>query len=250
MSFVKIHGVILRSSIWTLPLHVRIVWITLLTLADADGLVEASVGGLSIQAQVTREQCQESIDLFLGPDDDSRDGTTGERIEKVPGGWLVLNHGEYRERQTRAQVLAADRARKHRAKKREALSVTLRDARHDLSPSEAEAEAEKKVRTRRSAPAIDLSLFDLFWDAYDKKRSKANTLKAWKKIQPDNTLASVIISQARVYVASTPDKKFRKDPATWLNQGCWEDEILQPVQEEHLSKRVGKDFSGPAIQDI
>ena len=119
MSFVKIHGAILRSSIWSEPQHVRIVWITLLVLADADGVVEASVGGLTHAAAVSRSECEEALGVLTGPDGDSRDGTTGERIEKVPGGWLILNHGDYRDRQTRAQRLAADRSRRHRQKQTE-----------------------------------------------------------------------------------------------------------------------------------
>lgn len=229
MAFVKIHGVILRSSIWTLPLHVRIVWITMLALADADGIVEASVGGLAIQAQVTREQCQEAVDLFLGPDPDSRDGTTGERIEAVPGGWLVLNHAEYRDRQTRAQRLAADRAKKHRDKRRELKAADVTNhARHDLSLSEAEAEAdteaEKKKSTRKPKPSMEG--FDEFWAAYDKKRSRVTAEKAWRKVAPDAELRGVICWQAENYANATPDKQYRKDPATWLNQRCWEDEIV------------------------
>ena len=123
MSFVKIHGAILRSSIWTAPQHVRIVWITLLVLADAEGIVEASVGGLAVQAQVSREECVEAVAMLEGPDEDTRDNTTGERIEKVPGGWLILNHSQYRDRQTNAQGQAAKRSRKHRQKQRERRDV-------------------------------------------------------------------------------------------------------------------------------
>ena len=33
------------------------------------------------------------------------------------------------------------------------------------------------------------------------------------------------------YVASTPDVKFRRNPLTWLNQGCWDDEIKDNNQQ-------------------
>lgn len=115
--YTKLHAVILDSSIWLEPTHVRIVWITMLAMADANGLVEASVRGLAARARVSDAECREALERLSGPDPDSRDGTTGERIrEEEPGVWFVINHGRYRERQTRAQALAAARVRRHRSK--------------------------------------------------------------------------------------------------------------------------------------
>jgi len=120
MSFVKLHGSILDSSIWGEPNHVRIVWITMLAMANAAGIVEASQGGLARRACVTPEECATALDVLKAPDSDSRDSTTGERVETVPGGWLILNHSAYRDRQTQQQELAAARARRHRERKRRA----------------------------------------------------------------------------------------------------------------------------------
>lgn len=117
MVFTKLHATILDSSVWQEPAHVRLVWITMLAMAGHDGVVQASVGGLAHRARVTREECAQALALFMGPDPDSRDRTTGERIEEVPGGWLVLNHANYRDRQTREQALTAARVARHRARK-------------------------------------------------------------------------------------------------------------------------------------
>lgn len=117
MVFTKLHATILDSSVWQEPAHVRLVWITMLAMADQNGVVQASVGGLAHRARVSREECVEALAKFLGPDPDSRDRTTGERIEQVPGGWLVLNHANYRDRQTRQQAMTAARVARHREKK-------------------------------------------------------------------------------------------------------------------------------------
>ncbi len=117
MVFTKLHATILDSSVWQEPAHVRLVWITMLAMADQDGVVHASVGGLAHRARVTRDECADALTRFLGPDPDSRDRTTGERIEQVPGGWLVLNHANYRDRQTREQALTAARVARHRERK-------------------------------------------------------------------------------------------------------------------------------------
>ena len=34
------------------------------------------------------------------------------------------------------------------------------------------------------------------------------------------------------YVASTLDIKYRKNPITWLNQGCWDDEIIDNSRDK------------------
>lgn len=147
MSFVKLHGSILDSSVWSLPHPTRIVWLTMLAMADEHGIVEASVDGLARRAVVTIDECRQALASFLGPDPMSRDGGSGERIEKVPGGWLVLNHANYRDRQTRQQILTAARVARHR-RKVAADRVTGNEVTPYLptSPSEAEAEAESRSR--------------------------------------------------------------------------------------------------------
>lgn len=67
------------------------------------------------------------------------------------------------------------------------------------------------------------SAFDLFWDAYDKKVGRDKCYSIFSKIKPE--LYETIINQAKQYNKATPDKQFRKHPATWLNGKHWEDEI-------------------------
>ena len=119
MPFVKIYGAILDSSIWLEDESTRLVWITMLAMADMDGIVEASVGGLAHRARVSREDCERSLEVLSGPDPDSRDGTTGERIVKADGGWLVINHGKYRDKRSPKQVKDAERQARWRAAKRD-----------------------------------------------------------------------------------------------------------------------------------
>lgn len=117
MVFVKIHASMLNSSIWLESAPTRLVWITVLVMADQNGVVEASVGGLARRAAVTREECEEAVRILTGPDPDDRSGVAeGRRMEKVPGGWLIVNHGSYRDIRTPAQVSTAARVKRHREK--------------------------------------------------------------------------------------------------------------------------------------
>jgi hypothetical protein len=69
--------------------------------------------------------------------------------------------------------------------------------------------------------------FKEFWNIYDKKLDRSKCFGKWKKINTD--LYDLIIYKAQEYVNSTPDIKYRKNPLTWLNGNCWEDEIINDV---------------------
>lgn len=67
--------------------------------------------------------------------------------------------------------------------------------------------------------------FATWWDTYDKKvGDKAKCQKKWEKLKDSEREACM--NHTPVYVKSTPDKTYRKDPGTYLNQRGWEDEII------------------------
>ena len=67
--------------------------------------------------------------------------------------------------------------------------------------------------------------FTQFWDLYDKKRGKANSEKKWHSLTDyERELIVVYIPK---YIKSEPNKQYRKDPSTFLNQRAWEDELLK-----------------------
>lgn len=71
--------------------------------------------------------------------------------------------------------------------------------------------------------------FNRFWALYDKKTDRARCCSKWKKVFKDNKelTPEVVINSVKQYVKSTPDPKFRKNPLTWLNGNCWEDETSE-----------------------
>jgi hypothetical protein len=77
--------------------------------------------------------------------------------------------------------------------------------------------------------------FDLFWDAYDKKVGKPNSLKAWSKIKFVEGLLETIVEKAKADKKAKPDNKFRKDPERWLKGQHWLDEVvIEQAPEEKL----------------
>ncbi len=79
----------------------------------------------------------------------------------------------------------------------------------------------------------DADGFDEFWQAYPRKAGKGDALRAWKKIKPSAELRSRIA--AAIEAAKGCDQwqrengRFIPNPATWLNQGRWEDDYGAPA---------------------
>lgn len=118
-TFTKLFSSITESTVWCEPSDIRIVWITMLAMADRHGRVWASIPGLANRAQVPRATTEEAIKRFLSPDPDSRTKTNdGRRIKEIDGGWALLNHGKYRAIRDTEERLAykAQKERERRAK--------------------------------------------------------------------------------------------------------------------------------------
>jgi hypothetical protein len=97
MAYTKLFNSIVTSTIWTEDDKTRIVWITMLALADKNGEVAGSVPGLARIAGVPVEAARIALEKFMAPDPDSRTrDDEGRRIEEIDGGWALLNHAKYR----------------------------------------------------------------------------------------------------------------------------------------------------------
>ena len=115
--FVKLFQSIMKSSVWDESPTTRLVWITFLLLADEDGMVKGVERGVARTANVSLEDFRAAVEVLEAPDLDSQSQDYGgRRIEKVEGGWMVLNYKKYREYRTRAQVKEAEKKRRQRAK--------------------------------------------------------------------------------------------------------------------------------------
>ena len=68
--------------------------------------------------------------------------------------------------------------------------------------------------------------FDLFWQAYPKKKSKGQARKTWNKIKlpPIETILSSIAALKQGHDWMQDGGKYIPYPSTWLNAEGWEDE--------------------------
>lgn len=109
----KIFTKILDSSIWLEDDKTRLVWVTMIACMDEDGFCQmASIANLSRRAAVPLEDAKRAIEILERPDPDSSDpDNEGRRIERVPGGWMILNARKYAEQVSREEIKRKNRER-------------------------------------------------------------------------------------------------------------------------------------------
>jgi len=91
---------------------------------------------------------------------------------------------------------------------------------------EEEEEEEEEVK--------DIYSFDEFWSTYGKSVDKTKCKAKFEKLS--NEVKLKIKEVLPLYVKSTPDKQFRKNPQTWLNGECWNDEVKTIMKEETVEE--------------
>lgn len=86
----------------------------------------------------------------------------------------------------------------------------------------------KKTETTGKKEKVLNIPFDTFWDLYDHKSTNKKTAQTkWKNLT--NQQRQAVIDHLPAYIQSTPDKKYRKHPTTYLNQEHWNTPIEQPT---------------------
>jgi len=91
---------------------------------------------------------------------------------------------------------------------------------------------DKKAKDLEPTSIVDK--FNIFWEVYNKKESRATALKSWHKLSPEEM--DKVLETVSSYVLWKSDPNYRKLPATYLNQKCFNDEIpsifATPIKKE------------------
>lgn len=85
----------------------------------------------------------------------------------------------------------------------------------------------RSLTPRMKAENDTSSLFEQWWDVYPKKTGKIAAHLSFRKAIREGVSAEILIQGAMLYARMkevTGDRKYIKNPATWLNQGCWDDD--------------------------
>jgi uncharacterized protein YdaU (DUF1376 family) len=102
---------------------------------------------------------------------------------------------------------------------------------------------EQLTTTHKPLPTNHIKLtpvgFDLFWNSYNKKVGKPNSIKQWAKIKFTDGLLEKIVEKAKADAIAKPDNKFRKDPERWLKGQHWLDEVVIAQEPEKKELPLG-----------
>ncbi len=149
--FAKLFSTIVTSTIWQENKETKILWITMLALANRYGEVGAAEPGLANAAGLTLDETVKSLKKLESPDPYSRNQDhEGRRITKIEGGWQILNYTLYRKKmRSRAEYF-----REYRKRNRNATRITT-------TQPIAEAEAENTHKDNVCIGATNTTTYNL-----------------------------------------------------------------------------------------
>lgn len=201
--YTKLFSSILDSTVWTEPLATRVVWITMLAMADQDGNIAARAPGIAKRASVTRAECDRALKTFAAPDPDSRTGDhEGRRAVETADGWHLLNYEAYRDRASAAEKAEKNAARQARFRARKAKS--------NAPITHGNAPLQRTTRVTHSAAEAEASAEATPYSAAGRERAGARVARP----VPENRMMDP-------QPAARPPDMLRADIA-WLNQLCAE----------------------------
>lgn len=91
------------------------------------------------------------------------------------------------------------------------------------------AESLQKNTTEENKQNITNTQFEEFWKTVPNKDGRKPALAAFKKAIKLISLEDLIIAYKANVMVCESQNRFKKNPATWLNQECWNDESIQSV---------------------
>ncbi|MEV8610091.1 hypothetical protein AB0383_19565 [Amycolatopsis sp. NPDC051373] len=143
-------------------------------------------------------------------------------------------------RQKRAEAGRKGGQRSGQAR-RGAVEATVQATGEANASASAQAETKQNRTPSRPVPSLkDLSNqgsdkaaldaeFDAFWAVYPRREAKKGSRAKFSRAVKDGTSAEIIVAAAKRYAAYVAavgrEREKIKIPTTWLNQGCWDDEL-------------------------
>lgn len=124
--------------------------------------------------------------------------------------------------------------------------ITIRDIayyRGFEKSSETLVKRQRNTLSKRKDPQKNeenLKTFEVWWNVYNKKRSRKKAFEKWCRLTAEQQKKCIDVASA--YVESITDKKYQKDPLTYLNGECWNDEIItkKDEQEQKFTKDINR----------
>ena len=126
---------------------------------------------------------------------------------------------------------AASASKKSTCEQKEHLQASAASA--SKSPQDKDNKTIDKDKDNKKRADAKNDDFDAFWAVYPRKVGKGDAKKAFAKVKaPVSVLIDAVNMQKQSQQWLRNDGQYIPNPATWLNQGRWEDEL--PTKEGRL----------------
>jgi hypothetical protein len=242
------------------------VFSSMIVLADQNGVVDMDPTCLYRQLGLDEfdeekpeffKKFLETIDKLEAPDEGSNIGRLDGRrivalrdIEDISDnrGWLVVNYDHYRKKGSheerneykRGYMAAIRKLSKNNndVKQRETVCNGVNNVKH----TDTDTDTDKTPPTPSRGEAY-MGSFLKFWEIYPKKVGKKAAWRSWKnaKIKDLDSVVRAVHVQTKSDQWLKDGGQFIPNPATWLNQGRWDDEAYQPTKrKEKTCAQCGK----------
>jgi hypothetical protein len=230
--YAKLFSSITESSLWSEPKEVRLLFVTMLAKADQVGFVEASVIGLARVANLTVEETEAALEVLRSPDPYSKNpANEGRRILDVPGGFMLLNYEDYRDRRNTEErrEYMREYMREYRGRKQSVNSGKLpltagKPGKPRLAHTEAEADTEadskeglgaSPTKPRRVAVTCPTGIDPQLWSDWaavrTAKRAGPITVTVMRSMQREADKAGIPLVQAIEIAAARGWQAFKAD---------------------------------------
>ena len=172
--FTNLFSSIVTSTIWQEDPETKVVWITLLALADAHGRVDGTIPGIANIANVSIGNTSSAISKFLNPDKYSRNQAyEGRRLKEIDGGWQILNYTSYRRKRDPEKRKKQNREAQARYRNKPKVSQDKPQS------AQAEAEAEADTNSRRCTGNVTVNGRET---KIHSSTSTGRIVSAWQKL--------------------------------------------------------------------
>lgn len=179
--YTKLFQTIITSTIWNESNDCKALWITILALKGKDHICRATVPSLAKLNNLSIEDTEKHLKKFQEPDPYSRSTEfDGRRIQRVDGGWLVLNGNKYSQlmRSAERTEYVKEKVREHRARHavNNVNNVNQSNHRKPISDTDTDtdtdSEKNKELLSKESngsVRAVIYSWISLYESYYDKE---------------------------------------------------------------------------------
>jgi hypothetical protein len=218
------------------PWQALVTFQQLLILSDRFGVVDMTAEAIARITTVPIEIINVGISALEQEDSGSRNNElSGRRITRLRDhtnwGWQITNYETFAKLRNAEERREYQREFKRKSRAKDKMSIDVNNvdslsAKVDMSTPHTHTQIHKTLahspKNGEARATYQPDWFNDFWQAYPKRKSKGQAIKAWDRLKPSVELTTLMI---RVIKSTRwPDSQFIQHPATWINARGWEDE--------------------------